>query len=103
MNATTVASSSAAHVQFRCPRAWERACLGLLLLAAGMVACAPNGAQTVGSGAVHRGPGPEVATGLQVGQRAPAFSVTGIDGRPVGSADLLAQDKPFILYFFATW
>ena len=77
--------------------------MGLLLLAVATVACAPCGAQTAGSGAVHRGPGPEVATGLQAGQRAPSFTVTGIDGRAVGSADLLAQDKPFILYFFATW
>jgi hypothetical protein len=27
----------------------------------------------------------------------------GVDGKPVTSADLLAQKKPFILFFFATW
>ena len=43
------------------------------------------------------------SVGLQVGQRAPTFTVKGLDDKPLTSADLLAQDKPFILFFFATW
>ncbi|MBI4491948.1 MAG: hypothetical protein HY690_04055 [Chloroflexi bacterium] len=43
------------------------------------------------------------AVGLQVGQRAPAFTLTTLEGKPLTSANLLAQEKPFILYFFATW
>jgi hypothetical protein len=39
----------------------------------------------------------------QVGQPAPEFTVTTLDGLSLTSADLLAQEKPFILYFFATW
>lgn len=46
---------------------------------------------------------PSAPVGLQVGQRAPAFTVTTLDGKPLSSAELLVQDKPFILYFFATW
>jgi hypothetical protein len=41
--------------------------------------------------------------GQQVGELAPEFSVVTPDGQPVTNADLLAQEKPFILYFFATW
>jgi len=41
--------------------------------------------------------------GLAVGQRAPSFTVDLLDGRPLTDADLRAQDKPYILYFFATW
>lgn len=39
----------------------------------------------------------------QVGQPAPEFAVTTLDGLLLTSADLLAQEKPFILYFFASW
>ena len=39
----------------------------------------------------------------QVGQPAPDFTVTTLEGQPLTSADLLAQEKPYILYFFATW
>jgi len=44
-----------------------------------------------------------VPVGLVVGQRAPAFVVTGLDGRQISDADLRAQGKPYILYFYATW
>lgn len=44
-----------------------------------------------------------VRVGLDVGQRAPAFVVTGLDGRQISDADLRAQGKPYILYFYATW
>ena len=75
-----------------------------LLLGTVLTACAPGGSQSGSAAAEHRTsspPGPSV--GLPVGQRAPTFMLTTIDGAPVASADLLAQDKPYILYFFATW
>jgi len=48
---------------------------------------------------------PEVTApvGLDIGQRAPSFTVTGLDGRQISDADLRAQGKPYILYFHATW
>ena len=39
--------------------------------------------------------------GNKVGNRAPDFQVTTVDGVPVTPADL--KGKPYILYFFATW
>lgn len=45
----------------------------------------------------------EVRTAAAVGQRAPAFSVVTLDGKPLRSAELLGEGKPLILYFFATW
>jgi len=56
---------------------------------------AENGAQPVALA--------DVPVGLANGQRAPSFSVSLLDGRPVSDADLRAQEKPYILYFFATW
>ena len=46
---------------------------------------------------------PNVPTGLDKGQRAPAFTVTSLDGRQISDADLQAAGKPYILYFYATW
>ena len=46
-------------------------------------------------------PEPEVAVGNKVGNRAPDFQVTTVDGVTVTPADL--EGKPYILYFFATW
>lgn len=46
---------------------------------------------------------PQAEVGLKVGNRAPAFTLTTLDGKALTSAELLAQDKPFILFFFATW
>ena len=40
-------------------------------------------------------------TGTSVGDNAPPFSVTTTEGQVV-SLDTL-QDRPFVLYFFATW
>ena len=52
-------------------------------------------------------PTPEAASvrgvASQVGQVAPEFTVTTLDGLPLTSTDLLAQEKPYILYFFASW
>jgi hypothetical protein len=39
----------------------------------------------------------------KVGQPAPGFQVATTDGLVLTSADLIAQQKPYILYFFASW
>ncbi len=41
--------------------------------------------------------------GPNVGQRAPAFSITGLDGGQVSDVALQAQGKPYILFFYAKW
>ena len=46
-------------------------------------------------------PEPEVAVGNKVGNRAPDFQVTTVDGVTVTPAEL--KGTPYILYFFATW
>ena len=74
-----------------------------LLLGIMLTACAPGGSQSGSAAAEHRTSPPGTSVGLQVGQHAPTFMLTTIDGAPLASADLLAQDKPYILYFFATW
>lgn len=38
-----------------------------------------------------------------MGQLAPPFSVSTLDGKPITNADLRATGKPYILYFYATW
>ena len=45
----------------------------------------------------------DAVVGFQVGQPAPDFTVTTPEGQPITGADLLAHDRPFVLYFFATW
>ena len=45
----------------------------------------------------------EPKVGYRVGNLAPDFTITTTDGRTVNRDDILAEDKPFILYFFATW
>ena len=44
---------------------------------------------------------PAIPVGNRVGDRAPDFRVTTIDGRTVTPAEL--HGKPYILYFFASW
>jgi cytochrome oxidase Cu insertion factor (SCO1/SenC/PrrC family) len=46
---------------------------------------------------------PSPTIGLKPGQVLPDFSLTGLDGKAITSVDLLAQKKPYILFFFATW
>ena len=46
---------------------------------------------------------PAPAIGLAAGLHAPSFTVTGLDGRSISHADLRAEGKPSILYFYATW
>ena len=72
-----------------------------------LAACAPN--QAASRPAANAGAAPKTgamagaATGVQVGQTAPAFNLTMLDGKPLSSADLQTQEKPYVLYFFATW
>jgi cytochrome oxidase Cu insertion factor (SCO1/SenC/PrrC family) len=77
------------------------ALVGVLLASSGQLPPTPAFADVAQPGAR-----PGEARGLaaqQVGELAPEFTVVTPDGQPVTSADLLAQEKPFILYFFATW
>jgi len=98
-------SSSARRMR----RAWIVPCgLAVLMFSALLLACTPSRAAPGGVStrsadlpAEHRQPGAVV--GLQVGQRAPAFTVATLDAKPLTRADLLAQERPFILYFFASW
>jgi len=43
------------------------------------------------------------ASPAPISGQAPAFTVTGVDGRDYSDAGLRAQAKPYILYFYATW
>ena len=45
---------------------------------------------------------PSLKVGPEVGQAAPDFTVTTVDGEVLALSNFLG-DKPFILYFFATW
>ena len=83
------------------PRREQRVIAALALLALVLTAVAPGAAVQASAQA------PDAASvrgvSSQVGQPAPEFAVTTLDGLSLTSADLLAQEKPFILYFFATW
>ena len=69
-----------------------------------LAACSPNqAASRPAANAGAAAPKAGAATGVQVGQRVPTFNLTMLDGKPLSSADLQAQEKPYILYFFATW
>jgi hypothetical protein len=46
---------------------------------------------------------PSAAVVAKVGRLAPGFQVATLDGLVLTSADLIAQQKPYILYFFASW
>jgi cytochrome oxidase Cu insertion factor (SCO1/SenC/PrrC family) len=56
-----------------------------------------------GPGQQPGGQGATAPVGLDVGKRAPSFTVTALDGRQISDADLQAAGKPYILYFYATW
>ena len=45
----------------------------------------------------------DVPVGTAVGQVAPDFAIAYADGRPLTASGLRVQQKPYILYFFATW
>ena len=48
-------------------------------------------------------PAPKVKIGSAVGERAPDFEVTFLDGTSVSREELAAEGKPAFLYFMATW
>ena len=75
------------------------------LLGVVLAACSPNQAASrpAANAGAAAAPKAGAATGVQVGQAAPAFNLTMLDGKPLTSAGLQAQQKPYILYFFATW
>lgn len=83
------------------PRRRRRISAALALLALVLTALAPGEAVQASA----RAPDTSSVRGVasQVGQPAPEFTVTTLDGLSLTSADLLAQEKPYILYFFATW
>jgi hypothetical protein len=58
-------------------------------------------AESTNSAAPPAGELPPVGTA--VGQLGPDFAISYTDGRPLTTADLRALDKPYILYYFATW
>jgi hypothetical protein len=71
-----------------------------------MVACSPNAASRGPSASQSSGPAAAQSASVavaKIGQPAPGFQVATIDGPVLTSADLIAQQKPFILYFFASW
>ena len=45
---------------------------------------------------------PSLKVGPEVGQAAPDFTVTTVDGEVLALSNFLGN-KPFVLYFFATW
>lgn len=93
-----------ARLRSRRPARWSG--LALALAVAAMVACSPNGTSRGPAASQPSNPvaaqssSAAVAT---VGQPAPGFQVATIDGLVLTSADLIAQQKPYILYFFASW
>lgn len=66
------------------------ASLAIAVLALVATGCAP--ASSGGGG-----------SSLDVGQPAPPFAMTLVDGSQVTSADLDADDQPAHLFWFATW
>jgi len=99
------------------PSSFVRAAVLLMAAAFALAACAsPGVSQSTASsrsdqppavserGGQQQGtPGSGAPVGLDIGQRAPPFVVTGLDGQQVSDVDLRAQGKPYILYFYATW
>ena len=85
--------------QFR--SSWRQAGVGLAVMA--LILVGPPSGVTAQASAQTAEATSVQGVGLQVGQPAPDFTVTTLDGQPLTSADLQAQEKPFILYFFASW
>ena len=48
-------------------------------------------------------PAPKMKIGSAIGERAPDFEVTFLDGTSVSREELAAEGKPAFLYFMATW
>ena len=75
----------------------------LLVIATG--ACGPSRGDDGVASNQRSGPAaaqPSSGVVAKVGQLAPGFQVATLDGLMLTSADLIAQQKPYILYFFAT-
>lgn len=53
------------------------------------------------AGATAPSPVPAIPVGTRVGQRIPQFTATTLDGAKLTNADL--KDKPYLLFFFASW
>ncbi len=64
-----------------------------------MVACGAS----VGKGEKGASPDQDPHVGIDVGDRAPSFTVTSVDGESATLEGLLAQKRPFLLYFFTSW
>ena len=85
----------------RRPRRERHIVAALALLALVLTALAPG--EPVRASAQAPDGTSVLGVASQVGQAAPEFTVTTLDGLSLTSADLLAQEKPYILYFFASW
>jgi hypothetical protein len=85
----------------RQPRRWRLRAAAPALLALVLLALSPG--ETARASAQTTGVIAASGVASQVGQPAPEFTVATLDGLSLTSADLLAQEKPFILYFFAAW
>ncbi len=98
--------------------------LGSVLLSAVALACSATPASPSAVGVAGGAPNPAPAnpsaaggpvgapnpvgassasTGTAVGQLAPAFSILTLHGRAVTEMEFRAVDKPYVLYFYATW
>lgn len=42
----------------------------------------------------------ELETGVQIGQKAPDFTLPQLDGEPITLSDVIAQNDATLLYFF---
>lgn len=80
--------------------------LGLAALIVALAGCGPRpGAEGQASPGAQpgRAGGESAPEGLQVGNRAPDFTVTTVDGQELSLAALVTAGRPVVLYFFATW
>ena len=101
---TRARDRAGARIRSRWPARWS--VLALALAVAATVACGTNGAGKDSSASQASGSVAAQSTSAavaRVGQPAPGFQVATIDGSALTSADLIAQQKPYILYFFASW
>lgn len=70
---------------------------GVLLLSIVLIAgCAGSTGRAVQ-------PTSSAPVGLEIGNKAPDFSVTSIDGRVLRLSDFSAQDRPVVVEFITTW
>ena len=80
--------------------------LALALTAGALAACAPaaSGPRPTATPTATAGPAPTTPpVGTAVGQRTPDVALTTLDGGALTTEALVAQGRPFLLFFFATW